>query len=482
MIVTIKKTSFNFFLLSFIFIVLLSLAFLYENYWLTLIPFGILVFYAGWLQPGQLFFLLIFTLPFSFEYNFTPTLGTDIPDEPLMWLTSLLFASLFIFKSKKLNSRLLFHPLLILLVSFLCWTCLSALFSVDIAVSLKFVLAKGWYVAAFVLAPLVIFNQKNWFFKSVTVLTGAMVIVTCIIIYRQAQTGFHFASVNDSVSPFFRNHVNFAAMLVCTIPITLGLFVYATKSNQKILLGFMLAIFMLALFFSYSRGAWLALLIGFIAYWLIKKRLMVLSFVLVLFVLTGLFLWLKNDDRYLQYAHDYKTTIFHKDFSQHLVSTYELKDLSTEERFYRWIAGIRMIKENWLTGSGPNSFYPLYKSYTVPAYKTWVSGNPEHSTVHNYFLLIAIEQGIPGLLLLLILVGAMLYYAERGYQMAREKKEKIIFMVTGIVITMIMVLNFFSDLIETDKIGSLFFLCIAILAFRQTSSPSPMKPSPPGPT
>ena len=113
--------------------------------------------------------------------------------------------------------------------------------------------------------------------------------------------------------------------------------------------------------------------------------------------------WIKADDRYLQYAHDYRTTIFHHDFREHLQATYQLKDVSTAERFYRWIAGVRMIKDNALTGYGPNTFYNNYKPYAVPAFKTWVSDNKEHSTVHNYFLLIAIEQGIPGLLFFLLL-------------------------------------------------------------------------------
>ena len=102
------------------------------------------------------------------------------------------------------------------------------------------------------------------------------------------------------------------------------------------------------------------------------------------------------------------------------MSTYQLKDVSTAERFYRWIAGVRMIKDNWLTGYGPNTFYENYKGYTVPAYKTWVSDNPEHSTVHNYFLLTAIEQGIPGFIFFTAAVGAMIYYAQHLYHRVKD--------------------------------------------------------------
>jgi len=88
-----------------------------------------------------------------------------------------------------------------------------------------------------------------------------------------------------------------------------------------------------AVFFSYARGAWLALLTGLIAWWLIKKRWLLYSYMLMLVIVTGLLFWLKQDNQYLKYAHDYKTTIFHKDLEEYLIATYELKDVSTAELF-----------------------------------------------------------------------------------------------------------------------------------------------------
>ncbi len=122
-----------------------------------------------------------------------------------------------------------------------------------------------------------------------------------------------------------------------------------------------------------------------------------------------------------------------------------------------------MIKDNWLTGYGPNTFYANYKPYTVPAYKTWVSDNKDRSTVHNYFLLTVIEQGIPGLFFLLLLIGTLFYYTQHLYHRVKDHLYKVTAITTGAILTMLMVVNFLSDLIETDKVGSLFFLCIAVL-------------------
>jgi O-antigen ligase len=92
-----------------------------------------------------------------------------------------------------------------------------------------------------------------------------------------------------------------------------------------------------------------------------------------------------------------------------------------------------------------------------------VSNNPEHSTVHNYFILTAVEQGIPGLLLFILLAGFLLYYAQYLYHRITDDFYKRVVMTMGIIMGMILTVNFLSDLIETDKIGSLFFLCLSML-------------------
>jgi len=473
-----KKSLFLFAALAGLFVAILGIAAFTEQYLLIAVPFAVLVFYAGWQERNAVFFLLLAALPFSFEYNFSSGLGTDIPDELLMLLVSLLFLAYWLYSPKAISKNDLQHPLLILLFIIVCWVLVTVIFSTYKQISLKYLLAKGWYIGAFVLTPLIIFKEKKSITTASIVLAGSMMLVTVIALFRHYQTGFSFPTINEAVSPFFRNHVNYSAMLVCILPVLVAFFQLSKKKRLKQLLAAAIIIALVALFFSYARGAWLALLAGVVAFWLIKKRFLFYSYIAAIIMTIGLLFWIKGNDRYLLYAHDYKTTIFHKDFSEHFVSTYKLKDVSTAERFYRWIAGVRMIKDNWLTGFGPNTFYNNYKGYTVPAYKTWVSDNPEHSTVHNYFLLTAIEQGIPGLVFFLLLLGAMIYYAQHLYHRVNDAFYKTVAVVTGVILTMIIVVNFLSDLIETDKIGSLFFLCLSMLIVtdintRKQSNPSP---------
>ncbi|MFN2438869.1 MAG: hypothetical protein ABR503_06685, partial [Chitinophagaceae bacterium] len=109
------------------------------------------------------------------------------------------------------------------------------------------------------------------------------------------------------------------------------------------------------------------------------------------------------------------------------------------------------------------TFYHVYKGYTINAFKTWVSRNDDRSTVHNYFLLTLIEQGIIGLLLLLFLIGYLFYTAQNIYLRTNDLFWKRTAVVVTVILSMVCTVNFLSDLIETDKIGSVFYLCIASL-------------------
>jgi O-antigen ligase len=456
-----ENNLFSFFAAAFI--IILAAGSFFDISWLSFIPIGLMAIYFAWQNSNLFFLLLLFSLPLSIEYNLSSALSTDLPDEMLMLLVSGIFIAYWIYRPDLISKNQYRHPLMILLAVSLTWTAFTVCFSTQPLFSLKFLLAKGWYIGAFVLAPLIIFKEKKYIRAAGITLAVSIILITCYVLAMHAQTGFTFATINDSVYPFFRNHVNYSAMLVILIPIIVVLYRENRNRLYKTLTGAAIFIVLAALFFSYARGAWVALFAGIAAAWLIKHGLLFRSYLVALIVGLIAIFWLKDENRYLRYTNDYQTTIFHKDFKEHLIATYKLKDVSTAERFYRWIAGVRMVKDKALTGYGPNSFYYNYKPYAVPAFKTWVSDNKDHSTVHNYFLLTLIEQGWPGLLFLLTLIGAMLYYAQDIYERSEDRFYKTIALTTGVMIIMILVVNFLSDLIETDKVGSLFFLCLSTL-------------------
>lgn len=416
-----------------------------------------LILVAGFTRPSVVYFLLLFTIPLSTEYQFSSSLGTDLPDETLMWILSpiLLFMLL---RNKKMAEHLFSGRIMFLILVSLCWTLVTVLLSEMPLISLKFFLAKIWYIIPFVVGTMFFLQGRKEQLMAAKIMLVAMLFTVIVILGRHGMEGFSFETINDVTAPFFRNHVNYGALLVCLIPVAWALY---RSGNNFWLMG--VVILSAGLAFSYSRGAWLALGVAIIVVYFMKVRKLQWLIGFSALAVIGISAWFLQGNRYLQYRPQFEKTIYHASFDEHMAATYKMQDMSTVERFHRWIAATRMARENWLTGSGPNSFYPIYKSYTANDFRTYVSDNPEKSTVHNYFLLLLTEQGIPGLMLFIALFVTMLLSAQQIYHQTADIHTRGLMLTVGAILGMIGVLIFLSDLIETDKIGSMFYLCAGLL-------------------
>jgi O-antigen ligase len=137
--------------------------------------------------------------------------------------------------------------------------------------------------------------------------------------------------------------------------------------------------------------------------------------------------------------------------------------MSSVERVYRWIAAVRMGADRPITGFGPHSFYFYYKPYTLSAYRTYVSENYERSTTHNYFLYMLVEQGLPAMLLYAILILVVLAKSQKIYHRTPDPFYKWVCIGIAMSFSVCFINNLFSELIETDKVGPLFYLSLALL-------------------
>ncbi|HEX6202676.1 MAG TPA: O-antigen ligase family protein, partial [Thermoanaerobaculia bacterium] len=92
-------------------------------------------------------------------------------------------------------------------------------------------------------------------------------------------------------------------------------------------------------------------------------------------------------------------------------SIFDLSDRSNYDRLCMIEAGARMVAERPLTGLGPEMVeerYPIYRSPTAPRYET--------PHLHNSFLQLAAERGLPGLAAYLVLMAMAFRAAWRGYR------------------------------------------------------------------
>ncbi|MDE3124186.1 MAG: O-antigen ligase family protein [Bacteroidota bacterium] len=411
-----------------------------------------------------LFWLLLLTLPLSTEWQVTSTLSLNFPDEVIMLLISSILFFKWLIQPQIIPIYVWKHPLFFLVILHICWIAVTCIFSVNPILSIKFLLAKSWFILPFVLMPTILIRTQKDVRMMALCLIIPMFFVLVQAIIRHAFYQFSFEGIKKIFSPFFRNHVNYSAMLVCIMAIIAAMLVLTpNKRNSKTWLKGIMLVCFIGLGLSYSRGAWLAMLVGIIVAFILYKKwlwqIMLGGFLLTLVFALGLV----QQNKYLKLEPDFQQTIFHTNFKDHLVATVTLKDVSNAERIYRWVAGVNMVLDKPIVGFGPNNFYDNYKAYTNSGFKTWVSSNPDHSSVHNYFLLTSLEQGLPGLVIFLLLFFAMLGYAQYLFHQLQSRFYAVIALTTGAIIAMVGTVNFLSDLIETDKIGSIFWLSIGML-------------------
>lgn len=446
----------------------------HEPYWL-LIPFVWILFPAisHFLinQPAKLFWLWLVCQPLSTELNLTPQLGIDFPGEILLVVLTGMVLIRWVHQPKWVPYDLIKHPLFLALLIYLCWIGITCFYSVETVLSVKYLLAKIWYIVPLVVLPQVLLKERSDSRRLALCLLVPMVLVVLQTLVRHALYGFRFEAVQKTLAPFFRNHVNYSALLVCLLPVAGCLWMFTPIENKyRKWIGYGVLLGMAGVFFAYSRGAWIALLAGMAIVPVIRRRkLGILIAIAGISILTTT-AWLVTDENYIRFSPEHDQTIFHTDFGEHMRATVQLKDVSTAERFYRWIAGVRMLAEKPITGFGPNSFYLHYRPYTVGSFETWVSDNPEHSTVHNYFILIALEQGLIGLVLFCVLYFGMLFHLQSLYHRLQNPVYRTMAVTIATILVMIGVINSMSDMIETDKIGGLFWLCLGMVIWLERKS------------
>ena len=436
-----------------------------EQYLIALVPVIVVLGYISIVDFRIIFYLVLFCLPFSIQYFFEGnTLATDLPVEPLMVGLMFVFILYILSRPDKIDPRFLFHPLIVILGIHYFWMIITTLNAEDMVVSLKFLLAKTWYIIVFVFVAGLILKDQKTFRTAFWVLFIPLFVVTLLILARHAMLGFAYAEVNEAVMPIFRNHVNYSVHLTMLLPfIWIAANWYEKGSFKRRFLIFCRAIFLVAIYFSYTRACWVAILIALVAYAILNWGWLPFA-VIASFLITCVFFgYLSYQNQFMQYAPEYRKTLTFEDFDEHIKATYQGQDASTMERFYRWIAAFNMMDRNTLLGYGPGNFYPYYKEYTILAFRTYISDNEDRSTVHNYFLLMLVEQGVIGMLIFVALFFSLFFYCQRLYNSIRERQDRLLATAAILSLAMFFVVLMLNDLVEAAKTGTLFFMNIALL-------------------
>lgn len=432
-----------------------------------LLPLGfiyILLLLVNWKVA---YFLFLFTIPISIDYQITGSLSTSLPDEPLMWIFMFMFPFIFLQDPKILGRRDWWKdPIVTVITLQFVWLVVAVIFSKELTLSLKFLAAKVWFLIAFFVLPYYVFREKKDFRRAFLLFLVPLVVTMAIIMVRHAARGFEFRRVEYAIGDLYYNHVDYSAVISIFFPLLLVAIPMTRKWRNPfvniILIG-LIAFFIPAIYLTFARAAVVAVIFAICVAIAIRIRLANLIMPVFIAFIALVLIVMAKDNRYINFRPNYEKTYMHKNFSEHIMATFRGEDMSSMERLYRWIAAMRMSREEPVKGWGPNAFYYYYKPYAVSSFKTYVSRNTEKSTTHNYFLYMLVEQGWPAMLLYTVLIMVAFAQAQKTYHRFKDPFYKYCTLGAIMMFGSAFVNNFFSELLETHKVGSLFYISLSVL-------------------
>ncbi len=363
--ITTKKERNVLWLITGLITALLVISTLFQFYYLLLLPLvvGLLLLAFLYTEKSLLFFGALAPLSINFD-NVGGGLGLALPTEPLFILMFLFITFRWLIKPD-FRLEMLSHPISIAILAYLLWMWIATIFSTMPIVSVKFVMARTWYIVLFYFTCLSIFsNFKNihWFFKAFTITTLGLVIFT---LTKHAADGFIRSSSYGISWPFFPDHGMYAAAIAFAVSI---LFIYAFAGRHfgislpfAPFLVFLLAILIFGIVVSYTRATWLSLVAAIGVYAVLKMRI---KFSWILLVLFGAFAYGIINQEKILYDLEANKQGSSDDIEGHVKSVSNVTtDPSNLERINRWKCAARMVSERPLFGFGPGTYVFKYSPF-----------------------------------------------------------------------------------------------------------------------
>ena len=399
--ITTKKERNVLWLITGLITALLVVATLFQFYYLLLLPLvvGLLLLAFLYTEKSLLFFGALAPLSINFD-NVGGGLGLALPTEPLFILMFLFITFRWLIKPD-FRLEMLSHPISIAILAYLLWMWIATIFSTMPIVSVKFVMARTWYIVLFYFTCLSIFsNFKNihWFFKAFTFTTLGLVMFT---LTKHAADGFIRSSSYGISWPFFPDHGMYAAAIAFAVSI---LFIYAFAGRHfgislpfAPFLVFLLAILIFGIVVSYTRATWLSLVAAIGVYAVLKMRI---KFSWILLVLFGAFAYGIINQEKILYDLEANKQGSSDDIEGHVKSVSNVTtDPSNLERINRWKCAARMVSERPVFGFGPGTYVfkysPFQKSDEITLISTFAG---DMGDAHSEYFSAMSESGYMGLL------------------------------------------------------------------------------------
>ena len=377
-----------------------------ENFALLLLPFGAAVV---WLALNRLDVLLLVTValtPLSVTLKDEAfNVGLSIPSEPLLFgITLLLLFRLIL--GGKVNGAVANHPVSWALYFYLAWMGLTVLTSELPLVSAKHWIARIWFIVPlFFLMVHVLMDPKrrDLFFWLYYIPLSIAAIYTLTV---HSTFGFSKETSTWVSFPFYKEHTVYGAVLAMYTPIAFYFAIRRQSLLSRIGTTSLLLLLLVALVLSYTRAAWLSVVVAAGVFVLHRLRIGLGTTVFAaLLLVVGLYL---SSDQIVR-SFEKNDAVSSENLGQHVQSMSNVStDASNLERLNRWNSALRMFEERPGVGWGPGTYQFLYAPFQNSRDLTIIStNNGDNGNAHSEYIGPLAEQGIPGLIVVLLVIAAI---------------------------------------------------------------------------
>jgi putative inorganic carbon (hco3(-)) transporter len=251
--------------LTCLFLAVLCVGVYFNFVYVAAIPLALIVIYLAIFYQEKTFLLIAFLTPLSVNLEeFTDgRIGLFLPTEPILFGLMLL-TLMYQLQRPFIQREVWRNPIIIAIGVYLLWLVFSSIMSTHPMVSFKFLLMKLWFIVPVLLFGTVVFQNPANIKRFIWLFTTAMCIAIVYTLVRHAGYQFGEKEGHWVMSPLFKDHTIYGAIVAINFFLVLGLYFHKKHSPliQVVLIAFFL-ITSIGLYFSYTRGAWLSVFAAF---------------------------------------------------------------------------------------------------------------------------------------------------------------------------------------------------------------------------
>jgi O-antigen ligase len=420
---------------------------------LNAIPIAFLLMYTAFYHFDKLFMLIIFFTPLSIniEEFVSADVGLFLPTEPLLFgmLILIVFNQL---RKNNFDKKFLTHPITIIFFLQLAWILLTSITSSHPLVSFKFLLTKLWFIIPIYFYGVHFFKVEKNVSRFLWLYISTLAVVVVYTLSNHAMNGFDEASGHWVMFPFFKDHTSYGAILALMYPPLFGLLLSKKRGPLiRLILLFLIVLLGVGIFMSYTRAAWLSLVGAFMVYLLIRfkvkfKYLAIIGLVAIGYIAVS---WTSIMHNLERNRSEHAT----ENLDERIESIANIStDASNLERLNRWGSAIRMWEERPMLGWGPGTYAMEYAPFQLASGKTIISTNSGNmGNAHSEYLGPLSEQGLPGMLLMLVLVGYILYTGITLYIRMPQGEMRILLLTMVLGLITYFTHGILNNYLDTDK-------------------------------